>query len=314
MPKPLIILDHHLSSASKYFLIKHLQEFKALGYQKILLEMNQDVVFSDFKRQMRFLSKLAHQDKIEDRIILSMNGLLDAIEAADMPCEFIDPEPLAVAKSFDHRLKLARTPAEVLKVKVLREEATAKRDVYMAAKVLEESKLFNGGVITFVGFKHQELLKRLTGEGLDYASVLLDHTLDSRAGALSSVLDFDLRDWLSMSNPLFRYEHYRQEVAYLDWAQSMPFYAIKALLGLTKEKSLTHLPLVARYLSEEMDAPCEFKVDEEYHLHAFFPVEDEPKLQTKFPGLRFFQSRDKICVPGINLKEQQEKIPAPCKI
>lgn len=310
MPKPLIILDHHFLNASKEFLIRHFSELKALGYQKILFEMNQEISLSDFKQHLKKMVRTSGPDETTDIFFQSLHRLFDAIEAFGFACEFIDPESMAVAQSFDRYLRSIKDPSELAKVKALRERATAERDVYMSSRILAESARLSGAVIAFVGFKHTELLKRLTAAGLEHVAVLFD---DCRAHTpkIWGEKTSETREWSLMSDPRYRHAHYAQDVMYLDWAreESVPFYVVKAQLGLIPLKACVYPSLVAQQLAASLEVEPELRVDESYHVQAYLPIELEVKIKATYPSLRFFQTKDTLCIPGINLAEQQQHIP-----
>lgn len=310
MPKPLIILDHHFLNAAKEFLIQHLSALKALGYQKILFEMNQEISLPDFKAHLKKMVSITGPDEASDIFFQSLNRLFDAIETFGFDCEFIDPESLTVAQSFDHHLRSIKDPAELARVKTLRERATAERDVYMSSRILAESARLSGAVIAFVGFKHTELLKRLTAASLEHVAVLVDDTRSHKPKMMGKQAA-ESREWSLMSDQAFRHAHYAQDVIYLDWAiqKVAPFYVVKAQLGLSPMKACEHHSLVAQRLAASLEVEPEFRVDESYQVQAYLPIDLDVKIKAKHPGLRFFQTKDRLCIPGINLVEQQQHIP-----
>lgn len=309
MPKPLLILDHHYLDASKDFLVTHFRALRALGYEKILFEMDKEISFSDFKRQMNALAKLPGPSGSVDQLVQSMSKLMDAIEANDFVCEFIDPESLEVAQIFDRDLRQVKTQAEFERVRSARERATYARDVDMAKRILAESERLSGAVISFVGFKHIELLRRLRLAGLDYVALMVDDSSAHRLEVLPGVMGLEHGEWLMMSDSSYRRAHYGQDITYLDWgiAKSTPFYLLKAELGLSKLSDCPHRPLVAEVFGPEI----ELKMDESYHLQAYMAQARQAEVQMRFPGLGFFKTEDKLCIPGINLGVQQEKIQKP---
>jgi hypothetical protein len=306
MPKPLIILDHHYLSAPQEFLITHFSELKKLGYKKILLEMDQNISFANLKLNLNQALKPSGHFSPADKLLYSLRNLLNAIEENEFICEFIDPESMTEAEKFDKAVSRAKDQIELKRIRELREQTTRVRDEYMAKRVLAESVSLEGAVITFVGFKHIELLRQLTASGLDHVALLVDDSVARNFDVLPGTSGLEKHEWLQMSNPAFRDEHYGQSVNYLDWvkAKTVPFFALKAMLKLTHEFECHHRPLVADAISSD----AILKIDEAHHVQAYLPKDQEKGILTKFPGLVFFKMNDQLCIPGINLQQQQEPI------
>ena len=319
MPSPFIILDNHASVASKQFIIDNIITLKTLGYKKVLIEMNREVTTKAFKQQL----KIALQGPANHPFFQASKELLRMIislEVHGISYEFIDPETQTEAMRIGRLIQDATTAttnkeAKFAKAMAYREECSVRRDQHMAPKTIEQSKIYDGGVIVIIGYMHTHFVRMLELKQPNtyrYAMFSND-TID--AAALSQLNSSTNIGWSEMPDKLYRDNFYTARVKFFELSKKPSFEMIEAECELTARKMLDR-PIIGTYLNHATGQSFDYALDKHDVLTATAHMTKEQSKATEklikkeFPKLRFFteqvNEQHVLTIPGINLPENSD--------
>jgi len=322
MPKSLILLEEHLGTGAKLFIVNHAAALKALGYSKFLLEMNHEISPAQMKQEIQYITQNA-PDTLMYRSIKVMGQMLHALEQHGISYEFVDPETRKEAEQHTVKLKAAYASGSTEQVRRITEATnvkTKRRDEQISKSVLQQTKAHKGGVIYLGGFLHQSLVHTLEQSTYDYRFVMFaDSREEYEPPGMSRP---DLSRWSEFYNEMARKNFYQADVTFFNMAYEhhLSFEMIAAACDLTESRALAEdeQPGVARAFDRLMPF-YDYRVDEQCVVTASKRV-DKPEAAVRAfvkagLGLRFFMTSlpdgtTQVNVPGLNLKESRGSIAA----
>lgn len=314
MPNPLIILDSHVSVASKQFMTENIQLLKNMGYKKVLIEMNREVSPEAFKQQL----KAALNAPSDHPLFKSSKELLRMIislEQHNIPYEFIDPETPLEAGKIDKMIQDAAKTGDTSHAMAYRDERTIARDQIMAPETIRQTKLHEGGIIVLIGYQHTHFVRALElkqPKAYRFA-IFLNNSID--AAALSRIHPTAKKEWVDMADETFRDQFYSAKVSYFDMGLKPSFEMIKAKCRLTNTIS-NETPLIGDYLNRATGQAFNYELDDDFVLTAKATMTTAPLeatlqcIKKEFPTLRFFTEKTEkqtvLTIPGVNLPENMD--------
>ena len=318
MPFPLVLLDHHLLPTQMNFLLKNLSSLKALGYKKVLLEINQELSPAAMKAQIQRIQQLQPMDI--SNTFSNLLKLLNLLEAEKIDYEFIDPQTQTEAHALSQRLQKAFSSGSEKMISQLMQEqqnVTNARDEIMSKKVIEAAKMLDGGVIFLTGYMHKRGINLFEKYQTNYFRYLV--LTSSRLESNLPLFNPDNRVWLQLKNDVERARFYQTDaVRFFNMDENPSFELIESVCQLSQTYHCEEAPLLGQYFSKATKQPFSFHLDEHAVLHATTHIPNEElanfsrKLNQQFPKLRFFKEKQdahtQISVMGLNLPENQDML------
>lgn len=295
MPHSLCILaDPHNGVITYDFLLRNESALQHLGYNQILFSISNSNEPSIFFSSLKKGNRLFRKNFVEKLIAVYEN-----FNASGFTCRFINPESLNV--SFDNSRK---EPSDSCSEAMVSSILTA-----------DQSSRPTGGIIFIGNFLDRKIIQKLkeatARTPYPFRYVIFDN-------------QSNLGKWSFLKDDRKRANYYgTQAIKHIDLSEEPSFEMIIATLQLLPADPLadTEQPTIAKHLREATDLPFQFLRDSKCIVSASLEIDNSEEqavassLRSLFPRLRFFTQKmpdtpekSTLCIPGINLNEQQEGI------